>query len=310
MVKSLAGAVISLGPDVEFGKKKQNNRDKSRNRFGVMNKFEKGKDITKHKLGMFLESLFSERSNAFQNPRVVRMALFEKLGIGVTGSTPAFSSMYIGEDKTWLCTKFLKTSGMRKHRPNDVFGVERQYEVCYLLKEQTGEEQAAVPLVGRMVSGSFCCPKRAVLGERLKSSVYSAAAAIVNEDDVLKTLVGSIPKLVNWFDLFRKFRKFEATLLTCLLYDPFLKVRMASASALAVMLDSPSSVFVHVAEYKESRKFGSFMALSRSLGRMLMQLHTGLLHLIKQETHSRLLASLFKILMLLISATPYELCDS
>ncbi|CAN1139196.1 hypothetical protein LINPERHAP2_LOCUS11114 [Linum perenne] len=85
---------------------------------------------------------------------------------------------------------------------------------------------------------------------------------------------------------------------------------MASASALAVMLDSPSSVFVHVAEYKESRKFGSFMALSRSLGRMLMQLHTGLLHLIKQETHSRLLASLFKILMLLISATPYELCDS
>ncbi|CAN1779476.1 hypothetical protein LINPERHAP1_LOCUS14754 [Linum perenne] len=287
MVKSLAGAVISLGPDVEFGKKKQNNRDKSRNRFGVMNKFEKGKDITKHKLGMFLESLFSERSNAFQNPRVVRMALFEKLGIGVTGSTPAFSSMYIGEDKTWLCTKFLKTSGMRKHRPNDVFGVERQYEVCYLLKEQTGEEQAAVPLVGRMVSGSFCCPKRAVLGERLKSSVYSAAAAI-----------GTF------------FRKFEATLLTCLLYDPFLKVRMASASALAVMLDSPSSVFVHVAEYKESRKFGSFMALSRSLGRMLMQLHTGLLHLIKQETHSRLLASLFKILMLLISATPYELCDS
>ncbi|CAN1779468.1 HEAT repeat-containing protein 6 [Linum perenne] len=101
-------------------------------------------------------------------------------------------------------------------------------------------------------------------------------------------------------------RKFEATLLTCLLYDPYLKVRMASASTLAVMLDGPSSVFLQVAEYKGSSKFGSFMALSSSLGRMLMQLHAGLLHLIKQETHSRLLASLFKILMLLISATPYS----
>ncbi|CAN0840735.1 HEAT repeat-containing protein 6 [Linum grandiflorum] len=101
-------------------------------------------------------------------------------------------------------------------------------------------------------------------------------------------------------------RKFEATLLTCLLYDPYLKVRMASASTLAVMLDGPSSVFLQVAEYKESSKFGSYMALSSSLGRILMQLHAGLLHLIKQETHSRLLASLFKILVLLISATPYS----
>ncbi|CAI0383926.1 unnamed protein product [Linum tenue] len=105
-------------------------------------------------------------------------------------------------------------------------------------------------------------------------------------------------------------RKFEATLLTCLLFDPYLKVRMASASTLAVMLDGPSSVFLQVAEYKESSKRGPFMALSSSLGLILMQLHAGLLYSIQQETHSRLLASLLKILVLLISATPYVFCSS
>ncbi|KAJ6753435.1 MALARIA ANTIGEN-RELATED [Salix purpurea] len=101
-------------------------------------------------------------------------------------------------------------------------------------------------------------------------------------------------------------RKFEATLMTSLLYDPYLKVRIASASTMVVMLDGPSSVFLQVAEYKESTKWGSFMALSSSLGQILMQLHTGILHLIQRETHSRLLASVFKILMLLISSTPYS----
>ncbi|XP_030951658.1 HEAT repeat-containing protein 6 isoform X2 [Quercus lobata] len=101
-------------------------------------------------------------------------------------------------------------------------------------------------------------------------------------------------------------RKFEATLMTCLLYDPYLKARIASASALAVMLDGPSTIFLQVAEYKESSKYGSFMALSSSLGQILMQLHAGILYLIQRETHSRLLASLFKILMLLVSSTPYS----
>jgi hypothetical protein len=53
------------------------------------------------------------------------------------------------------------------------------------------------------------------------------------------------------------------------------QVRIASASTVVVMLDGPSSVFLQVAEYKESTKWGSFMALSSSLGRILMQLHTG-----------------------------------
>ncbi|TYI69107.1 hypothetical protein E1A91_D08G131800v1 [Gossypium mustelinum] len=79
-------------------------------------------------------------------------------------------------------------------------------------------------------------------------------------------------------------RKFEATLMASLLFDPYLKV----------------------AEYKESAKLGSFMALSSSLGQILMQLHTGTLYLIQHETNSRLLVLVFKILMLLISSTPYS----
>jgi hypothetical protein len=84
----------------------------------------------------------------------------------------------------------------------------------------------------------------------------------------------------QWVTLFPtsdvlKPRKFEATLMTCLLFDPHLKVRIASASALATMMDGPSSIFLQVAEYKESTKYGSFMPLSNSLGLILMQLHTG-----------------------------------
>ncbi|KAF4346859.1 uncharacterized protein LOC115698603 isoform X1 [Cannabis sativa] len=101
-------------------------------------------------------------------------------------------------------------------------------------------------------------------------------------------------------------RKFEASLMTCLLFDPYLKARIASASTLAVMLDGPSSVFLQVAEFKEPSKSGSFTALSISLGHILMQLHTGILYLIPRENHGRLLVSLFKILMLLISSTPYS----
>lgn len=101
-------------------------------------------------------------------------------------------------------------------------------------------------------------------------------------------------------------RKYEATLMTCLLFDPVLKVRLVSASAIASLLEEPSSVALQVAEYRESAKCGSYMALSSSLGQILMQLHAGVLHLIRHERHTGLLTSLFKILMLLISSTPYS----
>ncbi|KAK1408968.1 hypothetical protein QVD17_41162 [Tagetes erecta] len=101
-------------------------------------------------------------------------------------------------------------------------------------------------------------------------------------------------------------RRYEANLMTCLLFDPHLKARIASASTLATMLEGPTSVFLQVAEYKESTKLGSFTALSSSLGQILMQLHTGIMYLIKHEKNNGFLTSLFKILTLLIACTPYS----
>ncbi|XP_058068758.1 uncharacterized protein LOC131218092 [Magnolia sinica] len=70
-------------------------------------------------------------------------------------------------------------------------------------------------------------------------------------------------------------RKYQATLMTCLLFDPILKTQIAAALTLAAMLDGPSSIFLQVVEYKESTKRGPFTTLSSSLGEILMQLHTG-----------------------------------
>nr|GEU72704.1 hypothetical protein [Tanacetum cinerariifolium] len=101
-------------------------------------------------------------------------------------------------------------------------------------------------------------------------------------------------------------RRYEANLMTCLLFDPHLKARIASASTLATMLEGPASVFLQVAEFKGSTKLGSFTSLSSSLGQILMQLHTGILYIIKHEKNSGFLISLFKILTLVISCTPYS----
>ncbi|XP_022634520.1 HEAT repeat-containing protein 6 isoform X4 [Vigna radiata var. radiata] len=101
-------------------------------------------------------------------------------------------------------------------------------------------------------------------------------------------------------------RMHDATLMTCLLFDPCLKARMASATTLVTMMDGLSSIFLQVAEYKESNKFGSFMALSSSLGKILLELHRGLLYLIEHEAHTKLLVLLFRIIKLLISSTPYS----
>ncbi|XP_074555846.1 uncharacterized protein LOC141811704 isoform X4 [Curcuma longa] len=101
-------------------------------------------------------------------------------------------------------------------------------------------------------------------------------------------------------------RKYEANLMASLLFDPIIKVRMESASTLASMLDGHSLTLSQVAEYNESSKRGSFTTLSSSLGQKLMQFHTGLLYLLQHETHNGLLASSLKVILLLISATPYE----
>ncbi|KAK4433593.1 HEAT repeat-containing protein 6 [Sesamum alatum] len=101
-------------------------------------------------------------------------------------------------------------------------------------------------------------------------------------------------------------RKYETTLMSCLLFDPYLKVRIAAGSTIMAMLDGPASISLQIAEFRGHTRCGSFTPLSSSLGHILMQLHSGTLYLIKHETNSRLLALSFKILMLLISSTPYS----
>ncbi|XP_051138012.1 uncharacterized protein LOC127256192 isoform X2 [Andrographis paniculata] len=105
-------------------------------------------------------------------------------------------------------------------------------------------------------------------------------------------------------------KKYETTLMSCLLYDPYLKVRIAAGSAIVVMLDGPASVSLQVAEFRDNHKCGSFTTFSSSLGNILMQLHSGTLYLIKRETNRRLLALTFKILVLLMSSTPYSRMSS
>ncbi|XP_039123286.1 HEAT repeat-containing protein 6 isoform X1 [Dioscorea cayenensis subsp. rotundata] len=100
-------------------------------------------------------------------------------------------------------------------------------------------------------------------------------------------------------------RRYPATLMTCLLFDPISKIRIAAASTLAAMLDRHALFFLQVAEYKGSIKCGSFTTLSSSLGHILMQLHRGILYLIQHQPHSGLSTPLFKVLSFLISATPY-----
>lgn len=145
-------------------------------------------------------------------------------------------------------------------------------------------------------------------GDRFKCSKARTAAilciqALCRADP--KSLHAQWTMLLPTHDVLQP-RHYQATLMTCLLFDPILKTRMAAAATLATMLEGPSSVFLQVAEYKESAKSGSFTTLSSSLGQILMQLHAGLLHLVLNESHSGMLMTIFKALSLLISATPFN----
>ncbi|XP_008813546.2 HEAT repeat-containing protein 6 isoform X2 [Phoenix dactylifera] len=145
-------------------------------------------------------------------------------------------------------------------------------------------------------------------GDRYRTSKVRLAAIICIQDLCHadpKWLTSLWTLLLPENDVLQQ-RKYQATLMTCLIFDPVIKIRIESATTIAAMLDKHSSILLQVAEYRDSSKCGSFTTLSSSLGQKLMQLHTGLLCLMQRETHSGLLASLFKALMLLISATPYS----
>ena len=53
------------------------------------------------------------------------------------------------------------------------------------------------------------------------------------------------------------------------------QVRIAAAATMSLMLEGPSRAFMQIAEYRDSRKFGSFMTLSYSLGQVLLQIQRG-----------------------------------
>ncbi|KAF8669994.1 hypothetical protein HU200_051179 [Digitaria exilis] len=144
-------------------------------------------------------------------------------------------------------------------------------------------------------------------GDRFRSSKARLAAILCIQDICRadpKLLTSQWPVLLPENDVLQQ-RKHQATLMTCLIFDPITKVRVEAASTIAIMLEGQALVLTQVAEYKESSKRGSFTTLSCSLGQILMQLHTGALYLIQRETQATLLPALFRVFVLMISATPY-----
>uniref|UniRef100_A0A7I4FN34 DUF4042 domain-containing protein n=1 Tax=Physcomitrium patens TaxID=3218 RepID=A0A7I4FN34_PHYPA len=101
-------------------------------------------------------------------------------------------------------------------------------------------------------------------------------------------------------------RPYQATLLTTLLFDPIVKARVAAATTISVMLEGPVRAFLHVAEYRELAQKIPFTTLSSTLGQIVIQLHTGLVHVVSNEKHSGTLVAALKALSLLVTAAPYN----
>uniref|UniRef100_A0A0E0LR98 DUF4042 domain-containing protein n=1 Tax=Oryza punctata TaxID=4537 RepID=A0A0E0LR98_ORYPU len=113
-------------------------------------------------------------------------------------------------------------------------------------------------------------------GDRFRSSKARLAAILCIQDICRadpKLLTSLWPLLLPESDVLQQ-RKYQATLMTCLIFDPTIKVRIEAASTIAAMLEGQALVLTQVAEYKESSRRGSFTTLSSSLGQILMQLHT------------------------------------
>ncbi|WVZ95042.1 hypothetical protein U9M48_040848 [Paspalum notatum var. saurae] len=147
-------------------------------------------------------------------------------------------------------------------------------------------------------------------GDRFRSSKARLAAILCIQDICHadpKLLTSQWPVLLPENDVLQQ-RKYQATLMTCLLFDPITKVRVEAASTIAAMLEGQALVLSQVAEYKESSKRGSFTTLSSSLGQILMQLHTGVINLIQRETQANLLGALFKVLALRSAVHNYPSC--
>jgi hypothetical protein len=71
------------------------------------------------------------------------------------------------------------------------------------------------------------------------------------------------------------------------------------------MLEGPVRAFLQVAEHREFARSGPFTSLSGSLGQTVVQLHTGLLHIVSNEKNGGILAAALRALSLLVAAAPY-----
>ncbi|CAK9199437.1 unnamed protein product [Sphagnum troendelagicum] len=144
-------------------------------------------------------------------------------------------------------------------------------------------------------------------GDRFKSSKARTNAilsikALARIDP--KSLHAHWSSLLLTHDVFQP-RPYQATLLTVLLFDPIVKARVAAASTIAMMLEGPVRAFLQVAEHREFARSGPFTSLSGSLGQTVVQLHTGLLHIVSNEKHGGILAAALRALSLLVAAAPY-----
>ncbi|KAG0593233.1 hypothetical protein M758_1G307300 [Ceratodon purpureus] len=101
-------------------------------------------------------------------------------------------------------------------------------------------------------------------------------------------------------------RPYQATLLTTMLFDPIVKTRVVAAATVSVMLEGPVRAFLQVAEYRQLAQKAPFTTLSGTLGQIVIQLHTGLVHVVSNEKHSGTLVAALKALSLLVTSAPYN----
>ena len=95
-------------------------------------------------------------------------------------------------------------------------------------------------------------------------------------------------------------------LLSPLLSDPLPKVRAAAAAAIGSMLEGPTRAFLQVAESRDDARPGPFLSLSASLGLVVRQLHSGLLHSVGTERNAQALAAALRALAALVGVAPYH----
>ncbi|CAG8454565.1 10543_t:CDS:10 [Acaulospora morrowiae] len=93
------------------------------------------------------------------------------------------------------------------------------------------------------------------------------------------------------------------SLLTLILYENTLAIRIAACSAITAMIDG-SKQYLAAADDREIKS--SFTSLSAKLGAIVRELHAGLLQILAKENQSNILIYLLKCCNVLVNNTTYE----